>query len=75
MPSIAKRLYRIACAFPGLRHKGVQAGRIPGISPTGVHAMELADYLHWYRGGGGRLSHGEFLIMVKTWGVGQANQL
>ena len=61
MSSVDERLYRIACAFPALREKGVEAGRIPGISPVGFSDAVLSDYL--YRGGGGRLSSGEFLIL------------
>ena len=56
-----RRLYEIACSFPVLRQKGVEKGRIPGITPTGFYDLDLADWL--YQGGGGLLSHGEFLIL------------
>jgi hypothetical protein len=61
MSSTGERLYQIACAFPALRHKGVAKGHIPGIKPTDFLDLDLADWL--YKGGGGLLSHGEFLIL------------
>jgi len=56
-----QRLYEIACSFPALRHKGLEKGDIPGITPTDFYDLDLADWL--YQGGGGLLSHGEFLII------------
>jgi hypothetical protein len=56
-----QRLYEIACSFPVLRHKGVEKGNIPGITPTDFFDLDLADWL--YKGRGGLLSHGEFLIL------------
>ena len=56
-----RRLYEIACSFPALRNKRVRDGRIPGITPTDFLDLDLADWL--YQGGGGLLSHGEFLIL------------
>jgi hypothetical protein len=56
-----QRLYEIACSFPALRHKGVDKGRIPSITPTDFFDQDLAAWL--YEGGGGLLSHGEFLII------------
>jgi hypothetical protein len=56
-----QRLFEIACSFPALRHKGVERGHIPGITPTDFYDLDLADYL--YNGRGGVLSHGEFLIL------------
>jgi hypothetical protein len=56
-----QRLFEIACSFPALRHKGVEQGHIPGITPTDFYDLDLADYL--YNGRGGALSHGEFLIL------------
>jgi len=61
MSSTDERLYQIACAFPALRHKGVEKGHIPGITPTDFFDLDLSDWL--YQGGGGLLSHGEFLIL------------
>jgi hypothetical protein len=56
-----QRLFEIACSFPALRHKGVEQGHIPGITPNDFYDLDLADYL--YNGRGGALSHGEFLIL------------
>ena len=56
-----QRLYEIACSFPALRYKGVEKGRIPGITPTNFYDLDLAEWL--YKGRGGVLSHGEFLIL------------
>jgi hypothetical protein len=56
-----ERLYQIASSFPALRQKGVEKGHIPGITPSDFYDLELADWL--YKGGGGALSHGEFLIL------------
>jgi hypothetical protein len=56
-----RRLYEIACSFPALRNKGVQDGHIPGITPTDFFDLDLSAWL--YKGGGGLLSHGEFLIL------------
>jgi hypothetical protein len=56
-----ERLYQIACSFPALKLKGVDIGRIPGITPTDFYDLDLAAWL--YEGGGGLLSHGEFLIL------------
>jgi hypothetical protein len=56
-----QRLYEIACSIPALRHKGVDKGNIPGITPTDFDDLDLSEYL--YKGGGGLLSHGEFLII------------
>ena len=61
MSSTDERLYQIACSFPALRQKGVAKGNIPGITPTNFYDLDLARYL--YKGGGGLLSHGEFLIL------------
>ncbi len=61
MSSTDERLYRIACSFPALRHKGVAKGNIPGITPTDFYDLDLSSWL--YKGGGGLLSHGEFLIL------------
>jgi hypothetical protein len=61
MSKTDERLYQIACAFPALKHKGVEQGRIPGITPTDFYDLDLAAWL--YEGGGGLLSHGEFLIL------------
>jgi hypothetical protein len=61
VPSTDERLYHIACSFPALQKKGVEAGDIPGITPTGFYDLTLADYL--YNGPGVGLSHGEFLIL------------
>ncbi|KJS30847.1 MAG: hypothetical protein VR64_14060 [Desulfatitalea sp. BRH_c12] len=56
-----QRLFEIACSFPALRFKGVDKGNIPGITPTDFYDLDLSNYL--YEGGGGVLSHGEFLIL------------
>jgi hypothetical protein len=56
-----QRLYEIACSFPALRQKGVEKSGIPGITPTDFFDLDLAAWL--YQGGGGGLSHGEFLIL------------
>ncbi len=56
-----KRMFEIACSFPALRHKGVEKGHIPGITPNEFHDGILSDYL--YNGGGGVLSSGEVLIL------------
>jgi hypothetical protein len=61
MGATDRRLYEIACSFPALRQKGVEKGDIPGITPTVFYDSNLADWL--YKGGGGLLSHGEFLIL------------
>jgi hypothetical protein len=61
MSKTDERLYQIACAFPALKHKGVEEGRITGITPTNFYDLDLAAWL--YEGGGGLLSHGEFLII------------
>jgi hypothetical protein len=61
MSSSDERLYQIACSFPALIHKGVATGNIPGITPDNFYDLDLAQYL--YKGGGGLLSHGEFLIL------------
>ena len=61
MSTADQRLYEIACSFPALKYKGVEKGHIPGISSTDFYDLDLADYL--YNGGGGVLSHGEFLIL------------
>lgn len=61
MSATDERLYEIACSFPALRHKGVEEGRIPGITPTEFYDLDLSKYL--YEGRGGLLSHGEFLIL------------
>ncbi len=57
--TIDERLYEIACRFPALKRKGVDASGIPGITPTGFYDKQLADYLY----GGCGLSEGEFLIL------------
>jgi hypothetical protein len=56
-----QRLYEIACSFPALRHKGVEKGSIPGITKDDFLDLDLANYL--YKGRGGALSSGEFLIL------------
>jgi hypothetical protein len=56
-----RRLYEIACSFPALKNKGVQDGHIPGITATVFFDLDLSAWL--YKGGGGLLSHGEFLIL------------
>jgi hypothetical protein len=56
-----QRLYQIACSLPALKYKGVKDGRIPGITATDFFDLDLAAWL--YEGGGGLLSHGEFLII------------
>jgi hypothetical protein len=61
MGTVDQRLYEIACSLPALRHKGVEKGNIPGITPTDFYDLDLANYL--YEGRGGVLSHGEFLIL------------
>jgi hypothetical protein len=61
MSSTDERLYQIACAFPALLHKGVAKGHIPGITPTDFLDLDLSAWL--YKGDGGLLSHGEFLIL------------
>jgi hypothetical protein len=61
MSATDRRLYEIACSFPALKNKGVQDGRIPGISPNDFYDIDLSNWL--YKGGGGLLSHGEFLIL------------
>ncbi len=61
VPTSDERLYQIACSFPALQHKGVEKGDIPGITPTDFNDLDLAEYL--YKGRGGLLSHGEFLIL------------
>jgi hypothetical protein len=61
MGTTDQRLYEIACSFPALRHKRVDKGNIPGITPTDFYDLDLAAWL--YEGGGGLLSHGEFLIL------------
>jgi hypothetical protein len=61
MASTDERLYKIACSFPALQHKGVEKGDIPGITPTDSYDLDLAAWL--YKGGGGLLCHGEFLIL------------
>jgi len=61
MSKADERLYQIACSFPALKFKGVEQGNIPGITPTDFYDLKLADWL--YKGGGGVLSHGEFLIL------------
>jgi hypothetical protein len=62
MSATDERLYQTACSFPALKHKGVDQGHIPGITPTDFYDLDLANYL--YKGRGGELSHGEFLILV-----------
>jgi hypothetical protein len=61
MASTDERLYKIACSFPALKHKGVEKRDIPGITPSDFFDLDLAAWL--YKGGGGLLSHGEFLIL------------
>ncbi len=61
MSKTDERLYQIACSFPALRYKGVEQGNIPGITPTDFYDLDLAAWL--YKGNGGALSHGEFLIL------------
>lgn len=61
MTSTDERLYKIACSFPALQYKGVEKGGIPGITPTDFFDLDLAAWL--YKGEGGLLSHGEFLIL------------
>jgi hypothetical protein len=61
MTTTEQRLYQIACSFPALKYKGVEEGNIPGITPTDFYDLDLSDYL--YKGRGGVLSHGEFLIL------------
>ena len=61
MSTTDRRLYEIACSFTALRQKGVDKGRIPGITSTDFFDLDLADWL--YKGGGGLLSHGEFLVL------------
>lgn len=39
----------------------MERGNIPGITPTDFYDMDLSAWL--YKGGGGLLSHGEFLIL------------
>lgn len=56
-----QRLYEIACSFPALQYKGVEKGNIPGITQDGFLDLDLAQYL--YKGSGGALSSGEFLIL------------
>jgi hypothetical protein len=59
--AIDRIMYEIACSFPALQFKGVEDGRIPGITPTDFYDLTLSDYL--YKGAGGVLSSGEFLIL------------
>ena len=56
-----ERLYKIACSFPALKRKGVEHGDIPGITPKGFYDQKLSNYL--YKGDGGVLSSGEFLLL------------
>ncbi len=58
---IDKIMFEIACSFPALQSKGVKDGDIPGIAPTEFHDGKLSEYL--YKGYGGRLSGGEFMIL------------
>ena len=60
--TIDEKMYKIACSFPALQFKGVEDGNIPGINPKNFLDLKLSDYL--YRGKGGLLSSGEFLILV-----------
>jgi hypothetical protein len=55
------RLYQIACMFPALKRKGVEQGHVPGITQKTFNEGELSDYL--YKGSGGMLSHGEFILL------------
>ena len=59
--TIDEKKYKIACSFSALQVKGVEDGNIPGISPKNFLDLKLSDYL--YRGKGGLLSSGEFLIL------------
>ena len=59
--TIDERMFEIACSFPALQFKGVEDGKIPGISHKDFLDLKLSDYL--YRGRGGLLSSGEFLIL------------
>lgn len=58
---VDQRMYRIACSLPALKRKGAVQGDIPGIRPDGFYDIELHDFL--YKGGGGALSSGEFLLL------------